>query len=129
MVKLSCTGNRSLINYHMTVLLLMIWVLPINIPVIIVFVHNLSVDWTTPFSSHHNFLAILPIMLVVGRHANRNYLPKFEKGSAGLKVFYGYIGYFTLYCLVYGIRHTFWIHHLLNLMFCILFIQEVETNN
>lgn len=128
-VKLSCTGNRSLINYHMTVLLLMIWVLPINIPVIIVFVHNLSVDWTTPFSSHHNFLAILPIMLVVGRHANRNYLPKFEKGSAGLKVFYGYIGYFTLYCLVYGIRHTFWIHHLLNLMFCILFIQEVETNN
>ncbi|RLV85094.1 GPI inositol-deacylase [Meyerozyma sp. JA9] len=127
-VKLNCTGNRSLINYHTTILLLMIWVLPINIPVIIVFVHNISVDWTTPFSSHHNFLAILPIMLVVGRHANRNYLPKFEKGSIGLKVFYGYIGYFTLYCLVYGIRHTYWIHHLLNLMFCILLIHEVEPD-
>lgn len=125
-VRLYCSGNRSLVNYHTTVFLLMVWVLPINIPVLIVFVHNLTVDWTTPFSSHHNFLALLPIMLVVGRHSSGNYLPKLDKGSVGLKVVYGYVGYFVLYSIIYGIRHTFWLHHLMNLLFSLIFIIEEQ---
>lgn len=125
--KLSLNGNKSVFNYNVAFLMVMIWVLPINIPVLIVFAHNVSVDWTTPFSSHHNILALLPIMIIVGRHTNGNYLPKLERGSLAQKVFFGYTIYFTGYCFMYGIRHTFWIHHLFNLACCILFIVEVEN--
>ena len=43
----------------------MLWVLPINGPVLVVWVHNLAVHWLTPFSSHHNVLSIMPFILLV----------------------------------------------------------------
>jgi hypothetical protein len=43
----------------------MLWVLPINILVLVVWVHNLAVHWLTPFSSHHNVLSIMPFLILV----------------------------------------------------------------
>lgn len=43
----------------------MLWILPINLPVLIVWIHNLAVHWLTPFSSHHNILSITPFILMV----------------------------------------------------------------
>lgn len=43
----------------------MLCVLPINLPVLVVWVHNLAVHWLTPFSSHHNVLSIMPFILLV----------------------------------------------------------------
>ena len=62
-------------NYAHSIFLLMLWVLPINIPVLVVWVHNLAVHWLTPFSSHHNVLSIMPFILLVETLASGNMIP------------------------------------------------------
>ncbi len=73
----SCTAARFLnktqhykthanfYNYVHSILILMLCVLPINLPVLVLWVHNLAVHWLTPFSSHHNVLSIMPFILLV----------------------------------------------------------------
>lgn len=46
-------------------LTLMLWVLPINAFVLVVWAHNLAVHWLTPFSSHHNVLSVMPFLVLV----------------------------------------------------------------
>lgn len=58
-------AHYNFYNYTTSMLVLMLWVLPINMPVLIVWIHNLAVHWLTPFSTHHNLLAVLPLVLVV----------------------------------------------------------------
>src|SRR5690606_14539399 len=55
----------SFYHYCQGVLVLMVWILPINLPVLVVWIHNLAVHWLTPFSSHHNVLSIMPVILLV----------------------------------------------------------------
>lgn len=54
----------------------MLWVLPINIPVLVVWVHNLTVHWLTPFSSHHNVLSIMPFILLVETLTGGKMIPR-----------------------------------------------------
>lgn len=114
-------------NYHMSVLIMMLWVLPISIPVLIVFVHNLNIKWSTPFSSHHNFLAVAPVLIMVELH---NFYPttlpwvgeeadgKPTTDQMRYRVTVGLLVYSGLYSVIYGIRHTFWLHHLFNFWCC-----------
>ncbi|CAK7900919.1 GPI inositol-deacylase [[Candida] anglica] len=116
--------NKSMLNYMITLLILMLWTLPINVPVLIVFIHNFAVNWKTPFSSHHNILAILPILMLMERHSSGNYLPRAVAAKkTNVFITRALVGYFIFYCIIYGIRHTFWLHHLLNVFFCWLLIQ------
>ena len=121
-LRLLCTPyvKKSALNYHLTMLVLMLWVLPINVPVLIVYVHNLAVNWTTPFLSHHNILAILPVMLLVQRHAGKSLPPVATAGARAAT--YALASAFVFYCVVYGIRHTFWLHHMLNIFCCWLLL-------
>lgn len=112
-------------NYHMSVIIMMLWVLPISIPVLIVFVHNLNIKWSTPFSSHHNFLAVAPILIMAELH---NFFPttlpwatndgKPSSDTMRYRVTIGLLVYTGLYCVIYGIRHAFWLHHLFNFWCC-----------
>lgn len=114
----------SLWNFHVSFLIIMLWVLPINVPVLIVFVHNMALRWTTPFSSHHNFLAVAPILILTELFSFfTEYLPfgKFsitepqpQQDPLIHKITLGLLGYTIGYSLVYGVRHTYWIHHLFN---------------
>ena len=52
-------------NYAHSILILMLWILPINALVLLVWAHNLVVHWLMPFSSHHNVLSIMPFILLV----------------------------------------------------------------
>jgi len=63
-------------NYAHSILILMLWVLPINIPVLVVWVHNLAVHWLTPFSSHHNVLSIMPFILLVETLTGGGMIPR-----------------------------------------------------
>lgn len=112
---------RSTRNYHISFLMMMLWVLPINVPVLIVFVHNLNIQWSTPFSSHHNFMAVAPIAALCEMHS---FFPELmplggDKLRIGkkvyLKVTFAILGYTVFYCTMYGARHTYWLHHLFNL--------------
>lgn len=115
-------------NYQVSLLMMMLWILPINIPILIVFIHNFTVNWKTPFLSHHNFLAIIPILIMVERNSymRGKLLPGKLTGWKN-KISYGIIIYFICYSLIYGIRHTYWLHHLFNCMSSwILFLYYID---
>lgn len=120
-------SNKSILNYHLSLFILMLWVLPINVPILVVFVHNMAINWTTPFSSHHNFLAILPVILLMERYSSSRTLPKMSQNK--YKVTQAILAYYVFYCLVYGIRHTYWIHHLFNLVCCWLLVLHYDTQD
>lgn len=118
-------SSRSCWNFNMSILMVMAWVLPINIPVLVVFVHNLNVSWATPFSSHHNFLAVAPVLLMVELCSYFDTLmpigsetgEKFKESWVN-KVSLATLAYLVVYSLIYGTRHTFWLHHLFNFWCC-----------
>ncbi|CAI5757625.1 unnamed protein product [Candida verbasci] len=116
-------NNNQLFNYQVSWLILMLWILPINIPILIVFIHNLSINWKTPFSSHHNLLSILPILLLVQKN---NQLEKLKQSKYNILIILG-LGYLIFYSLIYGNRHTFWLYHLFNFVSLInLIILNIE---
>lgn len=114
----------SLWHFNISMLLIMLWVLPINVPVLVVFIHNMALRWTTPFSSHHNFLAVAPILILVellsfytetspfGKYSAVE--PRQQPDSILNKVTMAILGYTIAYSLIYGVRHTYWLHHLFN---------------
>ena len=69
-------AHYNFYNYATSMLVLMLWVLPINMPVLIVWIHNLAVHWLTPFSTHHNLLAVLPLVLLLEVMSAGNMTPR-----------------------------------------------------
>ncbi|CEI99970.1 hypothetical protein RMCBS344292_14042 [Rhizopus microsporus] len=56
---------RKANRYHFmfSLLLLLFTLLPFNLPILLVWIRNISVHWFVPFSSDHSILAIAPIMI------------------------------------------------------------------
>lgn len=69
-------ANYNFYNYTHSLLLLMLWVLPINLPTLVVWIRGLAVHWLTPFSSHHNIMSILPYILCVEAMSTGNMIPR-----------------------------------------------------
>lgn len=69
-------SNYNFYNYTHSLLVLMLWILPINLPVLVVWIHNLAVHWLTPFSSHHNILSIMPYVLVIETMSAGHMIPR-----------------------------------------------------
>lgn len=63
-------------NYAHSIFILMLWILPINALVLLVWVHNLVVHWLMPFSSHHNVLSIMPFILLVETMTSGAMIPR-----------------------------------------------------
>lgn len=90
----------------------MLWILPINLPVLVVWIHNLAVHWLTPFSSHHNILSIMPYILVVETMSTGNIIPRLQ----GLWRLITNLGLFCIACYaaVYGVSFAYVLHWLVN---------------
>ena len=57
--------KRDNVNYNLHFLLLMIWLLPLTAPVLAVWVRTLlTAGLTTPFDGDHNFLAVVPFLVL-----------------------------------------------------------------
>ncbi|EFQ99381.1 GPI inositol-deacylase [Nannizzia gypsea CBS 118893] len=107
------SGNHAnLSNFAHSILLLMLWILPINIPVLIVWGHNLAVHWFTPFSSHHNVLSIMPFILLVETLTTGAMIPRvtsnFKYITSGLFFF------LAVYAAIYGVTYAYLLHHIAN---------------
>lgn len=90
----------------------MLWVLPINMPVLLVWVHNLTVHWLTPFSSHHNVLSIMPYLVLVETLTCGKMIPRIT--SRNRYVTNVLFFFLAVYAAVYGITYAYMIHHLAN---------------
>ncbi len=101
-------------NYTHSIFILMLWVLPINLPVLIVWIHNLSVQWLTPFSSHHNLLSIMPFIILVETLTSGTMIPRvMTKVRYLTNVIFFSLAVFTA---MYGVTYAYMLHQLVNLV-------------
>ncbi|KFA61566.1 hypothetical protein S40285_04021 [Stachybotrys chlorohalonatus IBT 40285] len=108
----SSTTNINYYHYAQSILLLMLWVLPINLPILAVWVRNLAVHWLTPFSSHHNVLSITPFILLVENLTTGKMVPQV---TSGLRHVTSVLLFGTALCAaIYGVSHAYMLHHLVN---------------
>ncbi|KAI0014289.1 PGAP1-domain-containing protein [Xylariaceae sp. FL0662B] len=106
-------ANTNFSNYAHSIFLLMISILPINLPTLVVWVRNLAVHWFTPFSSHHNVLSILPfILLVETLTAGKMVPPVTSRLRHVTNVMFFSI---AIYAAVYGVSYAYMLHYLVNL--------------
>ncbi|KAL1964403.1 hypothetical protein VTN77DRAFT_6961 [Rasamsonia byssochlamydoides] len=107
-------AHSSFFNYAHSILSLMLWVLPINILVLAVWVHNLTVHWLTPFSSHHNVLSIMPFLLLVETMTSGLMIPRVL--SRFKHVTYILLFFLAAYSAIYGVSYAYLLHHLANIL-------------
>jgi glycosylphosphatidylinositol deacylase len=105
-------STHNFYNYAHSILILMMWILPINLPVLVVWVHNLAVHWLTPFSSHHNLVSIMPFIVLVETLTGGKMVPRVTTRFRHLtSVFFFCI---ALYAAVYGMTYAYVLHYLVN---------------
>ncbi|KAF2719316.1 PGAP1-domain-containing protein [Polychaeton citri CBS 116435] len=111
--------NYNFYNYVHSMLVFMLWILPINLPILIVWVHNLLVQWLTPFSTHHNLLSVLPYILLVETMSTGHMLPRVQ---SRLRHFTNTLIFvFALYAAIYGVTYAYRLHHIGNALCAWLF--------
>ena len=104
--------QHNFFNYSHSVLILMLWVLPIHLPTLVVWVHNLAVHWLTPFSSHHNVMSIMPFIVLVETMTGGSMLPRmtnYVKWITNMLLFV-----LAAYAAVYGVTYAYRLHYLAN---------------
>lgn len=120
-------SNYNFYNYAHSILILMIWILPINLPVLVVWIRNLAVHWLTPFSSHHNILSIMPFIFLVETLSTGRMVPRVEfRMSLFTNVFLFSIG---AYAAVYGVTYAYVLHHLANILCAWLVAVHFNASN
>jgi GPI inositol-deacylase len=92
----------------------MLWLLPINIPVLLVWVRNLQVAWLTPFSSHHNVLSIAPFIVLVETTISNQMIPRQNRYCQRITSFLFLI--LCFYAIFYGVMYAYFLHYLTNLV-------------
>lgn len=108
------TGSAmNFFNYTHSILILMLWVLPINLPVLVVWIHNLAVHWLTPFSSHHNVLSIMPFILLVETVASGSMVPQLQKFKWTTNLLFFAL---AVYSAVYGMTFAYRLHYIANII-------------
>ncbi|KAH9887818.1 PGAP1-domain-containing protein [Xylariomycetidae sp. FL2044] len=107
-------SNINFRNYVHSIFLLMLWILPINLPTLVVWVRNLAVHWFTPFSSHHNVLSILPFILLVETLTTGKMIPPVTNRFRHLTsvMLFG----IATYAAIYGVSYAYMLHYLVNLV-------------
>jgi hypothetical protein len=105
-------ANLNFYNYCHSIFILMLWILPINLPILVVWVHNLAVHWLTPFSSHHNVLSIMPFILLVETLTSGRMVPRVTTRLRHFTsiFFFG----IAIYAAVYGVTYAYMLHYLVN---------------
>lgn len=111
---LRSAANSNFYNYVHSILLLMLWILPINLPILVVWIHNLAVHWLTPFSSHHNVLSIMPFIILVETLTTGKMVPRV---NSRFKHFTSVLLFsIALYAAIYGVSYAYMLHYLVNLV-------------
>ena len=112
--ELKSNTNYDFYNYTHSLLILMLWVLPINLPILVVWVRNLAVHWLTPFSSHHNVLSIMPFIILVETLTTGKMVPRLTSRLRYVTsiLLFG----IAVYAAVYGVSYAYMLHYLVNIV-------------
>ena len=101
-------------NYTHSLLMLMLWICPINVPVLVVWVRNLALHWLTPFSSHHNILSIMPFLILVETLSTGQMVPRI---GSRVRHFTDILLFsLSLVAAVYGVTYAYLLHYIVNIV-------------
>ncbi len=119
--------NQNFYNYVHSIFILMLWTIPaINLPILIVWVHNLAVQWLTPFSSHHNVIAVMPFILLVETLTSGKMVPRVTNRLRFILPWLFSI--IAIYAAVYGVTYVYMLHHLVNLaVFTLVIVHSTAS--
>jgi hypothetical protein len=112
--ELRSAANLNFYNYAHSVLILMLWILPINLPTFVVWVHNLAVHWLTPFTSHHNVLSVMPFIVLVETLSTGKMIPRVASRLQHVTSLLLFC--IAVYAAVYGVSYAYTLHYLANLL-------------
>jgi glycosylphosphatidylinositol deacylase len=106
--------QHNFFNYAHSVFILMLWVLPLHLPTLVVWVHNLAVHWLTPFSSHHNVLSIMPFIFLVETMTSGSMVPRMANQVKWITNVLFFV--LAVYAAVYGVTYAYRLHYLANIV-------------
>ncbi|EME86366.1 uncharacterized protein MYCFIDRAFT_45451 [Pseudocercospora fijiensis CIRAD86] len=118
-------ASYNFYNYTHSMLILMLWILPINMPVLVVWIHNLTVHWWTPFSTHHNLLSVLGYILLVEVMSTNSMIPRVTSRIRFLTNTLMFA--LALYAAVYGVTYAYRMHYLVNALCFWLFVIHLSN--
>ncbi|KAK4936441.1 GPI inositol deacylase [Elasticomyces elasticus] len=104
---------HNFFNYTYSILILMLWVLPINLPTLVVWIHNMAVHWLTPFSSHHNVLSIAPFILLVETLSSGMMVPSVRSFRWATNLLFFAL---AVYSALYGMTYAYRLHYIANII-------------
>ena len=107
-------SQHNFFNYAHSVLILMLMVLPLHLPTLMVWVHNLAVHWLTPFSSHHNVLSIMPFIFLVETMTSGSMVPRMANKMKWISNILFFV--LAVYAAVYGVTYAYRLHYLANIV-------------
>ncbi|KAF2222786.1 GPI inositol-deacylase [Elsinoe ampelina] len=107
-------ASFNLASYSTSIFLLLLWILPINLPVLVVWIHNLSVPYLTPFSSHHNIMSILPLILLIETISTGAMIPRM---TSRLRLVTNVLLFgVAIWAAVYGVTWAYTLHWAANVV-------------
>ncbi|KAK7207061.1 PGAP1-like protein-domain-containing protein [Myxozyma melibiosi] len=101
-------------KFAISILVLLLWLLPINVPILVVWIHGLPMQWTTPFSSDHNPLYTLPISMMVEILAASRLVP--PTGKPFSTVTSCILIFLTVFACIYGMMRAYGLHEIINVL-------------
>ncbi|KAF1992557.1 PGAP1-domain-containing protein [Aulographum hederae CBS 113979] len=107
-------ANYNFYNYAHSIFVLLLWILPINLPVLVVWIRNLAVHWLTPFSSHHNVLSIMPYILLVETLSTGRMIPKITTRIRHISS--SLLAAVAVVAALYGVSYAFFLHQVVNVL-------------
>ena len=106
--------HMNFYNYTHSILMLLLWILPINVPVLVVWIRNLALQWLTPFSSHHNLLSIIPFVVLVETLSTGKMVPRI---TTRVRHFTRVLFFaLSIYAAVYGVTYAYVLHIIVNIV-------------
>lgn len=92
-------------HYLMSIFVMFFLLLPCTLPVLMVWIRNLSVQWYEPFSSDHRLDYIAPFIFFVEAVTDGAMVPRTpEKGYAAVTV--GILNSIILFLILFGVRYS-----------------------
>ncbi|EEB06527.2 GPI inositol deacylase [Schizosaccharomyces japonicus yFS275] len=105
----------SFFNFSLSLLVIMLHLVPFDMPIILVWIRNVSMHWYIPFPTHHNFFSIIPFILVTEIQRTGRMLPRMSDLELCLNNFLLY--FLSFYSLIYGAEKPYLIHNVVGLYF------------
>jgi glycosylphosphatidylinositol deacylase len=117
-----CTMHADIYHYSHSLFLLMLWLLPINMPVLVVWVRELSALHVSPFESPHSIWSILPFMFLVEVLTQGSMIPRLPAPASHITLIIFLI--LAIFAVTHGVTNAYKIHDMANIAVAwLVFIQ------